>query len=155
MGSLVDLMNGLAAEDDPDIGIVDHVEDHRWIIGDQDVFPVQIELLEGGQGFLLYATALRETSEPVLLPMMISLFIEGLNGHSLGNYGICPGPVTLTLYQKIAMPPHYSLDRLKAQIACHRLLTECFLESGYNRHEDLTLILDEGKNDPPILPFRH
>ena len=127
MAALVDLLVRLDEEKDQDIGFVDRVEDHRWIIGDHDVFPIQIERLESRDSFLLYSTAIRETSEPVLLPMMISLFIEGLNGHSLGNYGICPGPVTLTLYQKISITPAYSLDRLKAQIACHRLLTECFL----------------------------
>ena len=124
MGSFVDLMVRLEDESNPDIGTVDHVDDNRWIIGGQDLFPVQIELLQGEASFLLYGTALRETSEPVFLPLMISMFIEGLNGHSLGNYGICPGPVTLSLYQKITITPHYNLERLKAQIACHRLLIE-------------------------------
>ncbi len=155
MGSLVDLMVRLEDESDPDIGMVDHVDDNRWIIGGQDIFPVQIEMLQGGTSFLLYGTALRETAEPVFLPLMISMFIEGLNGHSLGNYGICPGPVTLSLYQKITIPPRYSLEKLKAQIACQRLLIECFLDAGYDRHEDLTLITGEGQIDTPILPFRH
>ena len=155
MGSLVDLMVHLEDERDPDIGLVDHIDDNRWIIGGQDIFPIQIELLQGGTSFLLYGTALRETAEPVFLPLMISMFIEGLNGHSLGNYGICLGPVTLSLYQKITITSHYSLERLKAQIACQRLLMECFLDAGYDRHEDLTLMSGMGENDPPILPFRH
>ena len=145
----------LADESDPDIGMVDHIDDNRWIIGGQDIFSVQIELLQGETSFLLYDTALRKNAEPVFLPMMISMFIEGLSGHSLGNYGICPGPVTLSLYQKITITPQFSLERLKAQIVCQRLLIECFLEAGYDRHEDLTLISDEGQNDPPILLFRH
>ena len=29
MGSLVDLMNRLQIENDPDIGMVDHIDDHR------------------------------------------------------------------------------------------------------------------------------
>ena len=155
MGPLVDLMNRLQIENDPDIGMVDHIDDHRWIGGGHDIFPIQIEMLQGGDCFLLYGTALRETSEPVFLPLMISMFIEGLNGHSLGNYGICPGPVTLSLYQKITITPQFSFERLKAQIACRRLLIECFLDAGYDRSEDLTLISGMGENDPPILPFRH
>ena len=39
MGSLVDLMVRLEDESDPDIGMVDHVDDNRWIIGGQDIFP--------------------------------------------------------------------------------------------------------------------
>ena len=155
MGSFVDLMVRLEDESDPDIGIVDHIDDNRWIIGGQDIFPVQIELLQGETSFLLYGTALRETAEPVFLPLMISMFIEGLNGHSLGSYGICPGPVTLSLYQKITITPQFSLERLKAQIACQRLLIECFLDAGYDCHEDLTLMSGMGENDTPILPFRH
>ena len=45
MGSFVDLMVRLEDESDPDIGMVHHIDDNRWIIGGQDIFPVQIELL--------------------------------------------------------------------------------------------------------------
>lgn len=155
MGSLSRLMAVLSAEADDSFGTIDQIEDHRWIIGDGDIFPVQIEELYSGNMALIYATALRETSEPVLLPMMITLFIEGLSGHSLGNYGICPGPITLTLYQKITLNENTQHDRLKAQIACHRLLMECFLMSEYDRSQDLTLLADYNTADQPILPFRH
>ena len=40
MGSFVDLMVRLEDESDPDIGMVDHIDDNRWIIGGQDIFPV-------------------------------------------------------------------------------------------------------------------
>ena len=49
MGSFLDLMVRLADESDPDIGVVDHIDDGRWIICGQDIFPIQIELLQGGR----------------------------------------------------------------------------------------------------------
>ena len=86
---------------------------------------------------------------------MITLFIEGLRGHSLGSYGICPGPVTITLYQKINWHPSYCLERLVAEIACHRLLTECFLEGAAEQGLDHQLSLKDMHGDQPILPHRH
>ena len=64
------LMKRLCNSEDDDIGMVNHVEDQRWIVGDHDLFPIHVEELVNGQGVLLYATILRETSEPVYLPLI-------------------------------------------------------------------------------------
>ncbi len=155
LGCFMDVFHRLLQLDDCNIGTVQQVEDHRLIIGQADLFPVQIERMEQEDRFLLYATGVRETAEPVFLPMMITLFLEGLNGHSLGEYGICPGPVTVTLYQKIICSKGYSIERLAAQIACHRLLTECFLEADYVPPAASPSFSTYGHHDQPILPFRH
>ena len=51
MGSLVDLMVRLEDERDPDIGIVDHIDDNRWIIGGQDIFPSKLNCCKAGRIF--------------------------------------------------------------------------------------------------------
>ncbi|MCE2517454.1 MAG: hypothetical protein J4F41_06390 [Alphaproteobacteria bacterium] len=155
MDDLLEVVESLALVDPKCIGPVQKVDDRRWIIGGEDIFPVQIELLEGDHGVLLYGTGIRATGEPVYAPIMITLFIEGLRGHSLGSYGICPGPVTITLYQKIIWDASYGLDRLVAEISCHRLLTECFLEGAAEEGHDLQLSLKDMHGDQPILPHRH
>ncbi len=149
------LMQRLCNGEQDDIGMVNHVEDHRWIVGDHDLFPIHVEKLASEQGVLLYATILRETSEPVYLPLISTLFIEGISGHSLGRYGICSGPISLSLYQKLDLGEANGLEQLKSQIACHRLLVECFLETEITNPEVKDPVSADQGLDHPMVPLRH
>jgi len=149
------LMQRLCNSEDDDIGMVNHVEDQRWIVGDHDLFPIHVEELVNGQGVLLYATILRETSEPVYLPLISTLFIEGISGHSLGRYGICPGPISLSLYLKVDLNETDELEKLKSKIACHRLLVECFLETEMTNPEAFDPVSTESGLEHPMVPLRH
>ena len=137
------------------LGKINKIDDRRWIIGDDETFPIQIELLEDKASFLIYGTGMRATGEPVYTPFMNTLFIEGLNGHSLGRYGISPGMFTITVYQIFTWNDDFTAERITAEITCHRLLTECFLEGVAAEEEDYSLSLNNSKNDQPILPMRH
>lgn len=158
MVRLVDVLNTLDSSDSADsdvLGAVNKIDDNRWIIGGEDEFPIQIELLEGEVNFLIYGTGIRATSAPVFAPIMATLFVEGLHGHSLGKYGICAGPVTLTIYQRLMWSDEYTPDRLAAEIACHRMLTECFLEGVLIEGDDHQVSLQDLHDNQPMLPLRH
>jgi hypothetical protein len=155
MVGLVDVLNELNSVGSDSLGAVNKIDESRWIIGGEDDFPIQIELLEGDGSFLIYGTGIRATSAPVFAPIMVTLFVEGLHGHSLGKYGICPGPVTVTIYQKLTWHPEYTPQRLAAEITCHRMLTECFLEGVLIESDDHQVSLQDLHDNQPMLPLRH
>ncbi len=160
MGSLVEVLNKLCdvstqnTGNNP-LGIVNKIDDRHWIIGDHSVFPIQVELLDDDNSFLIYGTGVRATGEPVYTSFMVTLFVEGLFGHSLGRYGICPGAVTITIYQKVIWLEHYTIERMTAEITCHRLLTECFLEGAAADIEIFGGLPQHRHDDIPILPMCH
>ncbi len=148
----------LSQIDDIDMGFtgdVKHVEKGRWIVGNEDNFPIQIELLEQKNRFIIYGTGVRETGAAVLSSIMATQFLEHLSGHSLGNYGICPGPVTLTVYQIIQIKSGYNLERLGAEIVCHRMLTECFLEADFDPDDCWPKTVQDLEDISPTIPFHH
>lgn len=155
MSDLVSILDQIGLVSSSNLGQINKIDDRRWIIGDDNIFPIQIELLEDKSSFLIYGTGMRSTGEPVFTPLMSTLFIEGLNGHSLGRYGISPGIFTITVYQIFTWNEDLTAERIAAEIACHRLLTECFLEGVGADEEGYGLSLYNSKNDQPILPMRH
>ena len=93
-----------------DMGPVVEADRGRWIIGDDAAFPVQLERLVEGDSYLLYSTAIRQTGAPVQSPLLKTMMLENLCGLNLGRYGICAGPVTLTLYQRITIS---TIDKMR------------------------------------------
>lgn len=138
-----------------DLGAVVSAKDGRWIIGDDTLFPLQIERLAAKDHYLLYATAVRATAEPVYVSLMKTMFVENLQGMSLGRYGICFGPVTLTLYQQLVFDRHFSAEKLAAMMACHRMLIECYLEGDSASLEDVPFSRLLSMMDGTVIPFRH
>lgn len=155
MSDLVFVLDQMGSVSSAHLGTINKIDDRRWIIGDDDIFPIQIELLEDTSNFLIYGTGMRSTGEPVYTPLMSTLFIEGSNGHSLGRYGISPGMFTITVYQIFTWNEEFTVERIAAEITCHRLLTECFLEGVAADEENYGLSLNNSKTDQPILPMRH
>ena len=149
------LFQKLSSLEEDYIGPLTMVTPSRYVVGGGDVFPVQLETLEQSDRFIIYGTGIRQTAEPVLAPIMTTQFLENLSGHTLGNYGICAGPVTLTIYQVITLNPQYTLDRLAAEIVCHRMLVECFLESEFTPEENWPKTVQDLVDNTPILPFHH
>ena len=137
------------------IGTVTPITDRHWHCSSDTLLPIQIETLAQSDRFILYGTGIRKTGEPVLTSILNTQFLENLTGHSLGNYGICAGPVTLTIYQIITIRPCYSLDRLAAEIACHRMLVECFLESNFDPEDSWPKTMKDLEDISPLLPFHH
>lgn len=137
-----------------DLGPVEEVEKGHWIIGDDHIFPVQLERLAERETYLLYTTAIRQTGEPVYAPFIQTLFLENLSGHSLGRYGISAWPVTLTLYQWIRISSPASAERLAALITCHRMLMDCYLSSRDNDDDDHYLPVSKD-NTAMVILFRH
>ena len=138
-----------------ELGSVVTANDGRWIVGDDTLFPLQIEALLGGEKFLLYCTAMRSNGEPVYASLMKTLFVENLTGLSLGRYGISVGPVTLTIYQRFNLNKHFTTEKLAAMLACHRMLMECYLEGDKARLEEMPVSKLLSLMDNTILPFRH
>ena len=116
MASLGRLLSTLAENDRHVVGMVSKLGETRWIIGDEQNFPVHIETLAPPKTILLYATGTRDGGKPVLAPMIETFFLERLCGHSLGSYGISVGPVTLTTYQRILMSKTFSMGKLVTSI---------------------------------------
>ncbi len=155
MASLGRLLLALAEDDRQEVGMVSQLGETRWIIGDDENFPVQIEILVPEKNILLYATGIRSGGQPVLAPMMETLFLERLYGHSLGSYGISVGPVTLTTYQRIALSGQFNMGKLVTSIICHRMLMECYLNADTDISDDGWLLENPALSDAPILPHRH
>lgn len=155
MCDLIEVFESLCEIESDVLGSVNRIDDRRWIFGDKDNFPIQIEYTEGDDGFLIYGTALWENGEPVLAPLMVTLFVEKLFGHSIGGYGISPGPVTITIYQHVKWKNHFDADRLIAEVSCHRLLTECFIQGVAFSDDENNMALTDIHGDQPIIPFRH
>lgn len=137
-----------------DLGPVEEVARGHWIIGEGCIFPVQLERLAESENYLLYTTAIRQTGEPVTAPFIQTVFLENLSGHSLGRYGICAGPVTLTLYQQISINTPASAERLAALITCHRMLMDCYISSGFSQDDEFFQPVTK-ENEAMVLPFRH
>ena len=137
-----------------DIGVVVEAGPGHWVIGDEDILPVQLERLADGESYLLYATVVRKTAEPVYIPFIKTLFMEQLMGHCLGRYGICAGPVTITLYQKITICSPASAERLAATIACHRMLMDCYIEGNIDLDDDAYLPVSQNET-AMVIPFCH
>jgi len=155
MASLGRLLLALAENDSHDIGMISQLGEARWIIGDDQNFPVHIETLIPKNNFLLYATGTRAGGEPVLAPMIETFFREGLCGHSLGCYGISVGPVTLTTYQRIAISRSFNMGKLVTSIICHRMLIECYLNADLDFSDDGWPAETAVFSEAAILPHRH
>jgi len=155
MASLGRLLSALAENESHDIGMVSGFGDHRWIIGDEQNFPVQIETLAPDGMILLYATGTRQGGEPVIAPIMETFFLEGLCGHSLGSYGISVGPVTLTTYQRMRLSSTFTLGKLVTSIICHRMLIECYLNADFSPPDDGWPLEKSVLSDAAIIPHRH
>ena len=155
MTTALTLLKNLPAMDQAFIGTVRQQSAKHWLIGEGEHFPLHIESLEQKNRFIIYGTGIRNSAEPVETPIMTTQFLENLVGYCLGNYGICAGPVTLTIYQVITAGPDYSLDRLAAEIVCHRMLVECFLESDFDPEQDWPKTVQDLEDVSPILPFAH
>lgn len=155
MPSVFSLLNKLETMDPVYTGPVDRINLNHWIVGGNEAFPIQIETLAQPERFIIYCTGVRETGAPIYTPLMKTQFLENLNGYVLGNYGICPGLVTMTVYQIITMKPDFSLDRMASEIVCHRMLTECFLESEFFPDDDWPKTVQDLEDNTPIIPFHH
>lgn len=155
MTSLGRLLLALAEDDRHEIGMVSQLSETRWIIGDNQNFLVQIEILVPKKNILLYTTGIRAGGEPVLAPLMETFFLERLCGHSLGSYGISVGPVTLTTYQRITMNKQFNMGKLVTSIICHRMLMECYLNADIDTYDDGWPLEKPVLSDAPILPHRH
>lgn len=149
------LLDKLNSSEFGDLGTVVEAGRGRWIIGNDDQFPVQIEQLATEKNYLLYATAIRSTAEPVFVSMMKTLFIENLKGLSLGRYGICFGPVTITLYQHLKVEFETPPEKLAATLTCHRMLMECYLDGDAALDEDQITSRLTFAREELLLPFRH
>lgn len=150
-----DFLSKLNSSEFGDLGAVVEAGRNRWIIGDDTQFPVQIEQLATKGDYLLYATAIRKMGEPVYISMIKTLFIENLKGMSLGRYGICFGPVTITLYQNLRVDHRFCTEKLAATITCHRMLMECYLEGDASVMDDHQAPQKLFAKDELLLPFRH
>ena len=137
-----------------DMGPVVEADRGRWIIGDDGVFPVQLERLVESDSYLLYSTAIRQTGVPVQTPLLKTMMLENLYGLNLGRYGICAGPVTLTLYQRITISTPSSAEGLAAMITCHRMLMDCYIEGAFDSEDDQHLDLNQLET-PMVIPFCH
>lgn len=136
-------------------GPVNSISHNHWIIGDDNIFPIHIETVAQPNRLIIYGTGMRDTGEPITNSIMTTQFLENLNGYSLGNYGICPGLVTLTVYQVITIHGQFSAERLATEIVCHRMLTECFLESEFYPEDDWPKTVQDLEDNTPIIPFQH
>ena len=137
-----------------DMGPVVEADRGRWIIGDDAAFPVQLERLVESDSYLLYSTAIRQTGAPVQSPLLKTMMLENLCGLNLGRYGICAGPVTLTLYQRITISTPSSAEGLAAMITCHRMLMDCYIEGAFDAEDDQHLDLNHLET-PMVIPFCH
>ena len=155
MANVTQLLNLLDQIDTSFTGQVNRLSQNHWYIGENDVFPIHIETLVQSDRFIIYGTGMRETGEPIKNSIMTTQFLENLNGYSLGNYGICPGLVTLTVYQIITIKNEFSADRLASEIVCHRMLTECFLETEFYPEDDWPKTVQDLEDNSPIVPFHH
>ena len=155
MTCVINVLSQLNVMDTDYTGQVYQVSPCHWIIGGDEEFPIHIEALEQPHRFIIYGTGLRQTGAPIYSSMMSTQFLENLNGYALGNYGICPGLVTMTVYQIITMRADYSIERLAAEIVCHRMLTECFLDAEFDPDDDWPRTVQELEDSSPITPFQH
>ena len=119
-----------------EIGDVAKVSQGHWIIGDEPILPVQLEKLSEVGEYLLYATVFHKTAEPSYTPLMTTMFMEHLSGHSLGSYGICVGALTMTLYQRMTIRTPAAAERLAAMIICHRMLMDCYIGGDFDPEDD-------------------
>ena len=138
-----------------DLGSLVNVKNGHWVIGGDSLFPLQIEMLAEDNRYLLYSSAIRSTAEPIYVSLMKTMFIENLQGMSLGRYGICLGLVTITIYQQIKLDQINTNEKLAAMMTCHRMLMECYLEGDATMVEDLPYSPLLSMMNSTVIPFRH
>ena len=155
MASVNSVLSKLEGMDTAYTGSVDRINLDHWIIGGDKKFPIHIETLTQLNRFIIYGTGVRETGAPIYTPIMTTQFLENLNGYALGNYGICPGLVTMTVYQIITVKFEYTPDKLASEIVCHRMLTECFLESEFYPEDGWPKTVQDLEDISPIIPYHH
>ncbi|MGA1019662.1 MAG: hypothetical protein ACO3TT_03960 [Candidatus Puniceispirillales bacterium] len=111
MSMLVDNLMDLVDEiDDHGLGKISHSEDGHWVVGDDSHFPIQLEILSHIEQVIIYGTFVKNSGEPIYTPILSSMMLENMIGTTLTGYGICPGPVTFTIFSKVSTstmtPPH-------------------------------------------------
>ena len=100
---LVDNLMHLVDEiNDHDLGKISYSEDGHWVLGDDSHFPIQLEPLSHIDEIIIYGTFVKNTGEPIYTPILASMMLENMIGTSLTGYGICPGPVTFTIFSKVS-----------------------------------------------------
>lgn len=108
---LVDNLMHLVDEiNDHDLGQISHSEDGHWVLGDDSHFPIQLEPLSHIDQIIIYGTFVKSSGEAIYTPILTSMMLENMIGTTLTGYGICPGPVTFTIFSKVSnlsmTPPH-------------------------------------------------
>ena len=112
---------------------------------------MQLERLVESDSYMLYSTAIRQSGMPVQSLLLKTMMLENLYGLNLGRYGICAGPVTLTLYQRITISTPSSAEGLAAMIF-HRMLMDCYIEGAFDTEDDQHLDLNQLET-PMVIPF--
>ena len=111
--SVNSLLLSLDEMGDHDLGKISHSEDGHWVLGDDSHFPIQIDPLLNIDEILIYGTFVKTSGEPIYTPILTSMMLENMVGTTLVGYGICPGPVTFSIYSKIsifAMTPEQMIE---------------------------------------------
>ncbi|HCP18740.1 MAG: hypothetical protein CBC12_14265 [Candidatus Puniceispirillum sp. TMED52] len=111
--SVNSLLLSLDEMGDHDLGKISHSEDGHWVLGDDSHFPIQIDPLLNIDEILIYGTFVKTSGEPIYTPILTSMMLENMVGTTLDGYGICPGPVTFSIYSKIsifAMTPEQMIE---------------------------------------------
>ena len=88
----------------------------RWM-AETDAGPiVQLELLDGGERALIYATTARDGSGPLRASFVTMLLLEDTIANAMMPYGVCSGEATVTVYRYIA------LSDATAESICHHIM---------------------------------
>ena len=88
----------------------------RWMT-ETDAGPiVQLELLDGGERALVYATTARDGSGPLRSSFVTMLLLEDTIANVMVPYGVCSGEATVTVYRYV------SLGDATAESICHHIM---------------------------------
>lgn len=101
--SVNSLLLSLDDINDHGLGNISHSDNGHWVLGDDNHFPIQIDPLIRIDEILIYGTFIKTTGEPVYTPILSSMMLENIIGTTLEGFGICPGPITFSIYSKISI----------------------------------------------------
>lgn len=159
MVQIEQLMDVLQRKPRRNQGKIQTMEWDRWVMGVDIPLPIQVEKLEAEDQIILYVTALREKQEVVLAPLIVTLFLEGLSGspisdNPMGRLGICPGPVTITVFQRLNIGG-FSPARLSHAVNGFRRAALPLLESARTPDDPEDEWQAEGAIENTVLHIRH
>ena len=88
----------------------------RWM-AETDAGPiVQLELLDGGDRALVYATTARDGSGPLRASFVTMLLLEDAIANTMVPYGVCSGEATVTVYRYV------SITDATPESICHQIM---------------------------------